>query len=77
MRKQEHHDDLEEVVLLAEMDTDEIVIKQTNAAISREQKKSFKNSFFEYSDKVNWKVFGAICLFTLGSWLDICGNLFY
>jgi len=31
-----------------------------------------KNSFKEYSSKVNWTVFFCICLFTLGSWLDIC-----
>lgn len=76
MKKPNNHDDLEEVELLAaEMDIDDVIIKQTNdESIKNENKKdTFRSSFSEYSAKVNWKVFGAISLFTLGSWLDICG----
>ena len=35
------------------------------------------NSFKDYSSKVNWYVFVLICLFTLGSWIDISGKTFW
>lgn len=75
MKRSSNHDDLEEVDLLTEMDIDDVAIKQTSNKSKNfeKQKSSFKSSFAEYSSKVNWKVFGAISLFTLGSWLDICG----
>lgn len=34
-------------------------------------KYKLKNSFNDYSSKVSWPVFFAVCLFTLGAWLDI------
>ena len=33
-----------------------------------------KSGFNDYSSNVNWKVFTAISLFTLGSWLDLSGK---
>jgi len=32
-----------------------------------------RSKFSEYSSKVNWLVFFFICIFTMGSWLDISG----
>ncbi len=83
-------DELEEESLLASdsmnMNFEEITIIENDSSMiesikvevnqpSKSSKNNFKMSAFdEYSAKVNWNVFFAICLFTLGAWLDISGN---
>jgi hypothetical protein len=81
----QENDHLESQELLANMNEDHFdnidIINYANMSIeenSDKKKLSFmsklKQGFSDYSSKVNWIVFASICIFTLGSWLDICGN---
>ena len=64
---------LEEEELLSKDDSnsDQNDIFKDSTKISKKKQKSGK--FSTYSSKVNWVVFFFICLFTMGSWLDISG----
>jgi hypothetical protein len=64
---------LEEEELLSKDDSnsDQNDIFKDSTKISK--KKQNIGNFSSYSSKVNWVVFFFICIFTMGSWLDISG----
>lgn len=55
---------------MASVDSTQIEINQPTDT-SNHTKTISRSGFTEYSAKINWTVFFAISLFTLGAWLDI------
>lgn len=81
MRENDHFEGQELLANMSEDQFDNIdiinysnmtMVENNNSGELLSTESKIKNGFFEYASKVNWVVFAAICVFTLGSWLDIC-----
>ncbi len=65
---EENFDNIE-IADYTEMTVEEHPTRKKFGCISK-----IKDKFSDYSSKINWIVFASICVFTMGSWLDICGK---
>ena len=67
------HIEEEELLSKDDENSDQNDIFKDSTKISKNSHDPNRGQFSTYSSKINWSVFFFICIFTMGSWLDISG----